>query len=322
MAGEAQKAAAQPHAPRPGLNGYTCSAKLSWSDPPTDAEIRRLEARCDAVAPAQAREVNECPCTELGTALGYRKDAASRKRGMVVLMAACEAGSYDACDGYELGRALCLQGPEQPECEALRARGLIPTEPLPLARVLGCRAFEGSILCVQRDRYYVRGLERKWDQRRVLGWRRNDAQHEARWEGRLDGGVLVLTPTRIVEHSFAPRLEPEGGAGTAVLPGPLAEATGASRKLTAAEQAEARHAMKTLPRVEDACAATDACIIAIAELSRPPPAPGDDESEGEGAEEIEPPHHSPSLRACQAARAAAIARFDGRPPPAACAAAR
>jgi hypothetical protein len=293
--------------------------------PPTDSEIRTLDARCKAAPRPRGREVSECPCTELAVALGYRKDPASRTRSMEALVTACEAGSYDACDGYELGRALCLQGPEQPECEPLRKRGLIPAQPLPLARVLGCRAFEGSILCVQRDRYYVRGLDRKWDQQRVLGWRRDDAPDEARWEGRLDGGVLVLTPARVVEHSLAPRFEPEAEADPARMRGPLAEpreaATGASRKLTATEQAEARRALATLPRVEDVCAAADACIRAIEELL-PPPA-SDEDAEGEGDEETSVvPLKLHSLRACEAARERALARFDSRPPPAACAAAR
>ena len=150
-------------APEPGPDGYTCSAQQSFQTPPTDAELKQLETACarrGARVPAGVREVNDCPCTQLAAALGYRKDAAARRRGMTLSMQICEAGSYDACDAYELARSLCLRDPSQPECGPLRDRGLIPTTPLPLSRVLGCRAFdEGTLSLIQSRNPQMRWVE-------------------------------------------------------------------------------------------------------------------------------------------------------------------
>ncbi len=334
---ESRKAALQ--APRPGNDGYTCSAKLSWSDPPTDLALRALTRRCRSKPEKAtgAREVAECPCTQLGVALGYRKDATSRKRGMRVLMDACDAGSYDACDAYELGKALCLQGPEQPECVPLRKRGLIPAQFLALSNVLGCRGIVDQLLCVQRDRYYVRARDGRWDQQRVLSWRRSDSPKEARWEGRLSDGVIVLTPLRVVQHDFQPRyaepvagysdlerVDPEGfDAPRPRLAETRAKLVGPSRKLSSAEQAVARRALSSLPLVEHACAAAEACARAVEKVLRPPPPPPEDEmGEGEGEDEEamnDASTPTPSLLACQAARRQALAQLGGRTPPTACA---
>ena len=299
-------------APVPGPDGYTCSAQQSFQTPPTDAELKQLETACarrGARVPAGVREVNDCPCTQLAAALGYRKDAAARRRGMTLSMQICEAGSYDACDAYELARSLCLRDPSQPECGPLRDRGLIPTTPLPLSRVLGCRAFDEGTLCVERDRLYFKAVGQQWEQARVLGWERDDAPDEARLRAKLPQGTLLLTPTRVVENAFA-------GAQR----GPLADPRGRSRQLTPPELKDARAAIAGLPLVEVACAATDACVRAIDDLLRPPPPSREGEDDDtEGAVDETAPAHPRTLRACSRLRDSTISQLGERAIPAACA---
>lgn len=181
----------------------------------------------------------------------------------------CAAGVLQACDEYELQRALCLQLPDGPGCDRLRERGELPPAPPPLADAFGCRPTQGPIgphatMCLAEDRLSIRDASGVWDQWRIEGWQREDTVERVIWVASVqDGPTLWLTPVPGTEPAspLAGLSAPAVGYHV-VGEGGLLHATLGSRDGAAEDELAAR------PDVDEVCRHADACEQAIAAARR------------------------------------------------------